>query len=315
MYVEKMMSIGGLPLEDYPFGREVHLEGFLLEHLGHICPSGTEPSGLEPTNQVPVAGGGAASGADGRVDIVFELAAETDGVWALVEIKAGRLTVQHLNQLLAYLAASSELTREIQQRYGTTVEPKAWMGVLVGTSIEPDLAATLVKGEWHLLPGVSPLAGAKPELSAVVIKRFRDAASKAVYVLADKYFNTKASNSRDYSRFSFDAGTTWYGAAAFVREYVRWHLGSMHLTSVAELQAAFPKTLQGSLPVIEEVQNVTDRRRYSSEVFTIGLQRFMVCNQWGYAHGEGNLVRFIRQVKAAGATVQRRAADGIRSVL
>jgi hypothetical protein len=40
MYIEKTMSINGRVLEDYPFDREVFLEGFLLEHLEHVCPSG-----------------------------------------------------------------------------------------------------------------------------------------------------------------------------------------------------------------------------------------------------------------------------------
>ena len=315
MYIEKTVSIGDVTLEERGFGREVFLEGFLLERLHHICPPGTEPTNLEPLNQLQ-APGGAQSGGDGRVDIAFELRVDDGTAWAAVEIKADRLTVAHLNQLLAYLAAAPALSSLVSARIGGTVQPTSWFGVLVGPSIEPDLALALVKGTWSSLPGVTFADGALREVGAVVIKRYRDPQTRAVYVLTDKYFSTRETpGQRDYSRFSFDGGEAWFGAAALVRAFIAKYVETYPTLSVAALQQVFPKVLQGSLEVVAAPFAVSDARRYSREVFHIGLEEFVVCTQWGYAHGKGNLANFLGAAKRLGVVVHLRTPDGITRIL
>lgn len=209
MYIEKTMSINGVVLEDYPFNKEVFLEGFLLEHLNHICPPGYEASGVDPVNQIPVHGGGQ-DGSDGRIDIAFELAAESNNPWALAEIENVRLDIPHLNQLLAYLSQQQQLISEIQKRLGKNVSPGRWIGILVGPSIDASLGAALVNNAWQELPGINHNLK-DVEIGAVVVNRYREKANNAIYVFADKYFPIRSSSSgRDYSKFSFDDRQHWY---------------------------------------------------------------------------------------------------------
>lgn len=320
MYIEKMMSINGVALESYPFEREVFLEGFLTEHLNHICPPGYEASGLDPVNQIQIKGGGTGD-SDGRIDLAFELAAEESNTWVLAELKVWKLNVAHLNQLLRYLAQDNQLVKGIQGRLGLEVSPRRWIGVLVGVSIEADLAAALVNGTWTALPGVElPPDFEKRqdvEIGAAVVQRFRERGSNAVYVMADKYFLAAPSGKagRDYSKFSFDEGANWYGAGKFVREYIKDYCRRMLPRDLAELAKVFPKTLQGSLEVVASAESVSDRSRYTSEIYELGMGAYVVCTQWGYANGSGNLAKFITNANKLGSHVYRRTADGITTRL
>lgn len=320
MYIEKMMSINGIALESYPFEREVFLEGFLTEHLNHISPPGYEASGLDPVNQIQIKGGGPGD-SDGRIDLAFELAAEESNTWVLAELKVWKLTVAHLNQLLRYLAQDNQLVKGIQNRLGRDVSPRRWIGVLVGESIEADLAAALVNGTWTTLPGVELPPGFENrqdvEIGAAVIQRFRERGSNAVYVMADKYFLAEPSGNtrRDYSKFSFDEGTNWYGAGKFVREYIKDYCRRMQPKEMAELAKVFPKALQGNFEVVASEDKVRDHSRYTSEVYELGMGGYVVCTQWGYANGSGNLAKFIANAKKLGSHVYRRTADGITTRL
>ena len=314
MYIEKTMSINGVVLEDYPFNKEVFLEGFLLEHLTHICPPGYEASGVDPVNQIPVQGGGQ-DGSNGRIDIAFELAAESNNPWALAEIKNVRLDIPHLNQLLAYLLQQQQLISEIQKRLGQNVSPGRWIGILVGPSIDASLGAALVNNAWQELPGINHNLK-DVEIGAVVVNRYREKANNAIYVFADKYFPIRSSSTgRDYSKFSFDDRQHWYGAAEFVREYIGEFCTSANIRDLAALQQQFPKHLQGSYEVVAAPASIADPLRYSKQSFRVGSDAYEVCTQWGYAHGKGNLANFIDFVKRLGAKIYRMTPDGVVALL
>lgn len=330
MYIEKTTTLAGDFLSDKPFGKEIFLEGFLLQSIEHITPPGLTATGVV-VNQVSFSGG------KRRIDIAFELA--NDEGWALAELKVGRLEKKHLKQLIGYLCDMNDLRNQVIARIKSEqltptegglndkelakIESCKWIGILVGEDIDPYLAYELLTESWRTNTAdypkeCCPLEGF--DIGAVVVKRVTDNGElgaglhKNTFVFADKYFpiiTGKASvggkdSTRDYSKFSFDfdGGKQWFGAGKFVEAVVNDY-AQVHGT--ANLLQAFPTRLQGSFGVV--AKNPSDTTRFFSEP-VIGTTNLFVCNQWGYAHGKGNLSDFIKDIKNKGYQVHRKTPDG-----
>jgi hypothetical protein len=309
VFIEKMAAVNGFELEEYPFLKEVFIEGFLLEdsHINMVCPPSLESTG-SVFNQIHIPGGASCNGGrDGRIDIVSEL---NDSSWAIFEIKKDRLDSKHLDQLACYLKHRTSLESSLKQIEPKIELGKKWMGVLVGPAIEPSLA-------YHLTTRKHGYSEDKDiELGAAVISRYKDAQGN-VYVLADKYFPEPATNGRDYSKFSFDNGSLWHGAGQFVRHVVEHFVSTnRQLSCYMDLKEQFPDNLQGrgkgSLGVVKLASEATPSRFYMNNPRSVGPDQVVICNQWGYAHGDGdgNLRSFIEHIKKFGYQVLRKDDSG-----
>ena len=75
---------------------------------------------------------------DGRIDILLTYSNEYIGV---VELKLGELNDIHLKQLEDYLHKRHQITEQFPDILDSSISPEPkWIGVLVGSSIKPELA-------------------------------------------------------------------------------------------------------------------------------------------------------------------------------
>ncbi len=230
-------------------------------------------------------------------------------------IKSVKLSISHLNQLLAYMSQREQLVEGICSRLGVNIAPNRWIGILTGPAIAATLGAALVNGTWPSLPGIIQSA-AGTEIRAVVINRFREVGSNAIYVFSDKYFPIRSSSTGvDYSKFSFDDRVHWYGAGEFVRQYIHEYSSQANCRDLATLQKLFPKNLQGRYEVVASPISIVDPLRYSKQSFRVGNDTYEICTQWGFAHGQGNLKGFIDFAKKQGASIYRMTPDSIVTLL
>lgn len=109
-----------------------------------------------------------------------------------------------------------------------------------------------------------------------------------------KHFRTSMSNQKDQTKYNFQ--DTIYGKGrlvlAVLQDYVKIHPS----ITFEELQTLFPKTLQGSLNVVDLEENIKDIKRYyyqESEILHLTDQTALVCSQWGI----GNINQFIEQAQ------------------
>lgn len=128
---------------------------------------------------------------DGRIDILAKYGQE---YIAVVELKLGELTENHLVQLESYLKERQQILSKFPEIWDTTVsnQPK-WVGVMIGATINPDLMLKIRKG--YYFENDIPIA-------ALTINRYKGKDGN-VYVVTDTYFIESVKN-RDYTKYYFN---------------------------------------------------------------------------------------------------------------
>ena len=98
-------------------------------------------------------------------------------------------------------------------------------------------------------------------------------------------------NKRDMSKYTVD-GKGKYGKNRMVEAVILAFLEKNRNTTVEQLKAIFPDSLQGSLGVIRSTaDNIKDKSRYFAATHCTTNETFFICNQWGT-----QTVRFIDYV-------------------
>jgi hypothetical protein len=289
MYIHKHVTANNLKLKPYPFIREIAMEAYLVENEEVL----TLAEGFESVEiidcEIALKDSGVKDGSDGRVDVVLKY---NPDYMAIAELKLDTLKDDHLKQLTNYLDKRQELLDLIRQRYPDAVnqddnteqqwQPQ-WVGVLVGTGIEPSLAESIRNGLYH---NDIPIA-------ALVINRYRGADNN-IYVVTDTYF-TNFVRGRDYTKYRFK--DQCYGKSRLVQSVVRDYVLNNPNVTYIELEQIFPKNLQGSMGVFTDINTANSykgKRFFTnpSELILLGDGSVIaVCNQWG-----DNTERFVKHV-------------------
>jgi len=234
--------------------------------------------------EVPLKQGQKIKETDGRIDI---LASYSEEYIAIVEVKLELLDNKALTQLEGYLAERRQLLSRpnVYSTEDSAPEPK-WIGLLVGADIDATLAARLRNG-YQTTEGI-PVA-------ALTMQRFRGS-DGTILVTTDSYF--KSLTSKDLTKYLFEGQIL--GKGRLVLAVVKRYVEANPLTTFAQLQSVFPKSIQGSRGVVDtadeanHIYTTSGRRRHfldPSDLIQLQDGIAAVSSQWGI----GNIDRFLRK--------------------
>ena len=278
MKILKHFTANDEKLKEFPFKRELSMESYLIENEGVLALDNNIFREVEIIEEeLTLKQGRSSKDTDGRIDI---LVGYPHGEYlGVVELKLGELNNTHLEQLEDYLSERDQILTmpsvkdEIKDsNYGET--PK-WIGVLVGSSIKPDLAEKIKDG-YETESGIS--------IAALTISRFRS--NGAVYVVTDTYFNNKKSN-RDTTQYNFNGQTL--GKGPLVLAVIKHHVENNSESTFSSLEAQFPKSIRGSDGVFDTIESANEKyarnnkkRHFINPEDQIKLQdsTIAVSNQW-----------------------------------
>lgn len=295
MQVFRHFTANDVQLEPFPFKRELSMEAYLVENERVLGLDGDTFSNVEIIEtELTLKDGRKSKDTDGRIDI---LATYSQEYIAVVELKLGQLAGTHLTQLEDYLKEKNQILASYPNILNKELVPTPkWIGVLVGSSIESELAEKIRNG--HLTEdGVL--------IAALTIQRFRSADGN-VYVTTDTYFNG-ANITKDTSKYKFDGAAL--GKGRLVLAIIKRHVESHPTITYAELEQVFPKSCQGSSGVfsISEVANEiftkSGRKRHflePNELIQLSDSSIAISSQWGV----GNIDKFISQAKRHGYIIE-----------
>lgn len=235
--------------------------------------------------EIALKSGRKSSNRDGRIDILTKYGLDYLG---LVELKIHEINHETLTQLEDYLKVKDQLLTSHPEFWKENENSPKWIGVLVGTSISPELQRTLVDG-YVTVDGI-PVAG-------LVTRRFRSLQNE-IFVITDTFFNFNYTN-RDFSTFTFRDKV--YNKSRLVNKVIKTYVELHPEITYAELERVFPQSLQGSMGVFdtsEAAQEIYDRtghkRHYikPEEFIELSDSTIATSNQWGI----GNIEPFINYV-------------------
>jgi hypothetical protein len=277
-------------LDPFPFRRELSMEAYLIENEGVLALDDDAFSSIEIIEEeLTLKQGRSSQDTDGRIDILVTYSQEIIGI---VELKLGRLENVHLEQLEDYLKERMQ----ILDQYPDIIDPDSsnepkWIGVLVGSSIDAELAAKINNG--YSIDSEVPVA-------ALTIQRFRSTKGN-VYVTTDVHFKDTATT-RDRTKYTFNGRDLRKGR--LVLEVIKQHIENNPEISFAELEQQFPPHTQGSTGVFKSEQAATavysrtGRKRHfikPEELVNLSDQTIAVCNQWG-VDNVGNFIEIARNL-------------------
>lgn len=168
-------------------------------------------------------------------------------------------------------------------------QPK-WLGVLVGTSIHPELADKISNG-YTIANNV--------KIAALTVQRYRSSDGQ-IYVITESFFNSKLS-SRNTTKYLFNEAKL--GKSRLVIEVIKSYVDTHNDITYAELVVKFPRHLQGNsgtftiINEASEIYNKTGHKRHflkPSEQIQLSDCVIVVSNQWGI----GNINNFINHAKS-----------------
>jgi hypothetical protein len=230
---------------------------------------------------------------DGRPRIPM---AALTSLLSIIELKNAVLSHEHFRQLKDYFTKKDEIFAAHKDAVTSEIGSPKWIGILVGTDIEPSLQEQLASGALKISEDI-PVA-------ALVVSRYRSDDGQ-VFVTVDSFYK---SFTKDRTKYLFDGESYGKGrlALALVKKYIENHPDKTY----ADLEQAFPKTVQGTLGVfvtLDEAQKIYEKYEYKrhfikeDEVLKVGAIKIAVCSQWGI----GNIGRLIERAKALGYKVDK----------
>jgi len=283
-------------LEHFPFRRELSMESYLVENEGVFALDGDAFSDVVIIQEeLTLKQGRSSKDTDGRIDVLLTYSNEYIGV---VELKLGELNDLHLEQLEDYLKEKHQIIEEFPNILDSSVSPEPkWIGVLVGSSINPVLAERLSQGY---------VTNCGVPIAALTVQRFKGG-NGSIYITTDIHFKNNLAN-KDLTKYSFNGAL--YGKGRLVLAVLKEHVFSNPNITFATLEKDFPSKLQGSLGVFSSdseaasIVNNTARLRHfvkPDELIKIGDETIAVCSQWG----AGNINNFIFQANTLGYSISR----------
>ncbi len=290
MEIFRQITANNIELKEYPFLKELAMEAYLLENEDVLRLDSENFSDVAVLDaEIALKAGRKTSNRDGRIDILAQYGMD---YLSIVELKINEINESTLLQLEDYLQERLQIIEKHPDYWsGEAPEPK-WVGVLVGTSISPELQRMLQDG-YQTEEGI-PIAG-------LVIRRYRGSKNE-IYVITDTYFKYNYSI-RDFSKFRFNNKA--YNKARLVNAVLKEFVENNPAITYAELKTVFPDALQGSSGVFdtfENAQEVYDRtghkRHYLNpdELIKLSDSTIATSNQWGV----GNIERFVEKARNLG---------------
>ena len=266
------------------------MEAYLVENERILCLDADLFSDVEIVEtELTLKQGRKSNETDGRIDI---LATYSQEYIAVVELKLGQLEDIHLKQLEDYLEQRGQILAKYPNilNQESTPTPK-WIGVLVGSSIDAQLAHSLVNG-YASTSGI--------QIAALTLQRFRSGDGN-IYVSTETYFNN-IGLTKDSTKYVFDGVTLGKGrlVLAVIKKFVQTHPN----TTFAELEHAFPGNLQGknvfsTADRANEIYTSTGRKRHfvdPEDLIQLTDGVIAVSSQWGIS----NINRFIEYALSQG---------------
>jgi hypothetical protein len=269
-----------------PFIRELSMEAYLIENEAVLRLNDDDLSEVQVIDsELPVAKVTTAKLSDGRIDLLALYNNETLGI---IELKNAALTQEHFKQLQAYFSQKDEIFNAHKDAVNPEAGSPRWIGVLVGTGIEPKLQEQLVSGTLKISDDI-PVA-------ALVVSRYRSDDGQ-IFVTVDSFYRNAT---KDRTQYSFNGEIYGKGrlALALVKKYIEDHPSKQF----ADLEQAFPKKIQGTLGVLATLDNaraIFEKYGYKrhfieeDEVLKVGATTVAVCSQWGIGN-IGNLIKLAR---------------------
>ena len=288
MRLFRQVTMNDERLEKFPFKRELAMQAYILEHPQILKLDGKYDDVEIYEEEIPIKDGGKSK--DGRIDMVATYSGEHI---AIIEFKKDILEQKHLTQLKGYLDQKERLEKldpPILSK-DQTANPK-WIGILVGNSIDPNLADEISNGySYKDIP-----------IAAITIERFRSTTGN-VYITTDTYFKSSSSK-LDYTQYQFNGEP--YGKGRLVLAVVKEHVAKHPNITYNKLLNAFPEKVanpKGVFTTLEKAKRTYDeqgRKRHfikTDEVIELGDGTMIaVSDQWGIRTING----FIKRAKELG---------------
>lgn len=290
MEIFRQITANNIELRNYPFLKELAMEAYLMENEDILKLDAWNFADVTVLDaEIALKSGRKTSDRDGRIDILAKYGLD---YLAIIELKTYEINDYTLLQLEDYLHVKDQILIKYPEFWSEVEAKPKWVGVLVGTSISPELQRKLQDG-YITYSGI-PIAG-------MVLRRFRSVKNE-IFVITDTFFKYNYTN-RDFSKFSFNGELL--NKSRLVNQVIRTFVEKNPTISYAELQAIFPQRLQGSMGVFdtkENAQEIHDRtghkRHYlnSEELIKLSDSIIATSNQWGI----GNITFFVSHVNEMG---------------
>ncbi len=276
-------TANNIKLQEMPFIRELSMEAYLIENEEVLSLDEDNLSDVEIIDfELSIKYGRKSKDSDGRIDLLGIYNQETLGI---IELKLGELNQSHLNQLEDYFKSKSEIL-EAHPEYRDNKDLK-WIGILVGSNIDGNLERKISEG--YLIEDSIPVA-------ALTIKRFRGNDNN-IYVVTNTYFKNI---SRKFDRTLYLFNGKKYGKGRLVLAVLKHHLNVNDNYSYQKLQKDFPKELQGSQGVFDqlekamEIKDRTGHRRHFlaiEDLLEVDNIKIAVSTEWGIKNIQNFLKR------------------------
>jgi len=286
MEIFRQITANNIELKEYPFLKELAMEAYLMENEEVLKLDSNNFSDVTVLDaEIALKAGRKTSNRDGRVDILAQYGVD---YLSIVELKINEINDDTLIQLEDYLKEKNQIIEKYSNFWENKEEEPKWVGVLVGTSISPELQRKLQDG--YLTEDGIPIAG-------LVIRRFRSSKNE-IFVITDTFYKYNYSK-RDFSKFLFK--NKEYNKARLVNAVIKQYVEDNPTITYADLKTIFPDNLQGSTGVFEtyeKAQEIYDRtghkRHYikPEELIKLSDSTIATCNQWG----TGNIENFVDKV-------------------
>ena len=247
MEIFRQITANNIELKEYPFLKELAMEAYLLENEEILKLDNNNFNDVTVLDaEIALKSGRKTSNRDGRIDILAKYGMD---YLAIVELKIHEINQDTLNQLEDYLSEREQLINKHPEFWTENDNPPQWIGLMIGTSISPELQRKLQDG-YKTESGIS--------IAGMVIRRFRGQTNE-IYVIADTFFNYNYTN-RDFSKFEFKG--VIYNKSRLVNKVVKSYIEKNPTVTYAELEQTFPNWIQGSMGVFttkENAQEIFDR--------------------------------------------------------
>jgi len=286
MEIFRQITANNIELKNYPFLKELAMEAYLMENediLKLDTKNFADVTVLDA--EIALKSGRKTSNQDGRIDILAKYGLD---YLALIELKINEINEQSLRQLEDYLNERHQILKKHPEFWTEAENEPNWIGVLVGSSILPELQRKLQDG--YTTDNGIPIAG-------MILRRFRSLKNE-IFVITDTFFKYNYT-SRDFSKFEFKGEI--YNKPRLVNKVVRTYVEENPTISYAELEKVFPRSLQGSIGVFDTKENAQEifyrtghKRHYlkADELIKLTDSIIATSNQWG----SGNISHFINHV-------------------
>ncbi|WP_430927945.1 hypothetical protein [Polaribacter marinivivus] len=290
MEIYRQITANNIELKEYPFLKELAMEAYLLENEDVLKLDKDNFSDVTVLDaEIALKAGRKTSKRDGRIDILAQYGID---YLSIVELKINEINDLTLLQLEDYLKERKQIIERHPNFWEDKEQEPKWIGVLVGTSISPELQRKLQDG-YQTEDGIA--------IAGLVIRRFRSSKNE-IYVVTDTFFKYNYLN-RDFSKFQFRHKE--YNKARLVNAVIKEYVENKPKITYADLKKQFPDYLQGSLGVfdtLENAQEIYDRtghkRHYlkPEELIKLSDSTIATSTQWGIR----NIGKFINRAKKLG---------------